>query len=201
MDKRSITSKMNGALGGRPKKYEELYYLEGEIWKIIEEFSDYMVSSKGRIISLREKGKLMIPQSGKRGYRCIVFSVNNKKYNKKISRLVAEAFIENQGNKPIVDHINGDKEDNSVENLRWATPTENNTGFRKTSNNGGSYYRGVNWDNARNKWRARITMDRKEHNIGRFDCEHEAAEAYNQKAIELGFLPEALNIVKFFDKM
>lgn len=198
MDKRSITSKINGALGGRPKKYEELYYLEGELWKIIKEFSDYMVSSKGRIISLKDKGKLMIPQLGKRGYYCIMFSLNNKKYKRTTSRLVAEAFIENGENKPMVDHINGNRVDNSMENLRWVTAAENNMGFRKSSSRGGTIYRGVSWDKERNKWKTRITIDRKEHHIGRFDCEHKAAEAYNQKAIELGFLPEALNKI---DKM
>lgn len=56
------------------------------------------------------------------GYHMV--HIGRKNQNKKIHRLVADAFIPNPENKPTVDHINRDRLDNRVENLRWATTLE-----------------------------------------------------------------------------
>ena len=53
------------------------------------------------------------------GYLQVVLHKNNKKYYKRIHRLVAEAFIPNPINLPQVNHINGDKTNNTVDNLEW----------------------------------------------------------------------------------
>lgn len=95
-----------------------------EIWKDIEGYEGYyQVSNEGRVRSLRREN--ILKPSNNRGYKYVVFSVENKRNTKKVHRLVAEAFIPNPQNKPYIDHINTIKDDNRAENLRWCTPKEN----------------------------------------------------------------------------
>ena len=61
----------------------------------------------------------------KDGYLFTIISVKQNKSNKKQHRLIAEAFIPNPHNKPMIDHINTDRTDNSMSNLRWCTQKEN----------------------------------------------------------------------------
>lgn len=96
-----------------------------EIWKNIEEHPAYMISNMGRIKSLNYRltgtERIMTLSPNKKGY--LQVRLNGKMY--RVSRLVAQAFIPNPDNKPYIDHINTDKTDNRVENLRWCTATEN----------------------------------------------------------------------------
>ena len=103
-----------------------------EIWKTIENNPNYEVSNMGNVRSVDRfvncnggvafrKGKMLKKYLSKRGY--YVVNLSAKQY--KVHRLVAEAFIPNPDNKPQIDHINTDKTDNSVENLRWVTNKEN----------------------------------------------------------------------------
>ena len=81
-----------------------------------------------------------------------------------------------------IDHINNIRDDNRIENLREATIQQNQ--FNKKSVSGSSSkYKGVCWDKKRKKWRANATLDGKIKTLGRFNCEHEAAESY-RKATE-----------------
>lgn len=59
------------------------------------------------------------------GYLKLTLRKNNKQYNKTVHRLVAEAFIPNPDNKLQVNHIDGDKQNNNVNNLEWCTKSEN----------------------------------------------------------------------------
>ena len=84
----------------------------------------YFVSKCGKIFSERTK-RILKPKIDKDGYCVYVFS--NSGVRKHISghRLVAETFLDNPENKPTVNHIDGNKSNNNISNLEWATYSEN----------------------------------------------------------------------------
>lgn len=99
-----------------------------EIFKQVKGYEGYYeVSNIGNVRSTSYKGvKLLKPAKTKRGYLNVVLCVNQVKVHKLIHRLVAEAFIPNSKNLEQVNHINGNKVDNTVQNLEWCTSEYNN---------------------------------------------------------------------------
>ena len=84
----------------------------------------YKVSNLGNIYSVRHN-KLIAGCLDHQGYPRFVACKDGERRTIKIHRLVALAFIPNPDSLPVVDHINGDRSDNRVENLRWVTHSEN----------------------------------------------------------------------------
>ena len=122
------------------------------------------------------------------GYCIVRLQKNSKSVHLSIHRLLAIVFIPNSDNKAFVDHIDRNKLNNSIENLRWATPTENLRN-RKKAENTSSIYKGVSKINtasvaAVNKWKAYLRVNKKLVIIGHFKTEEIAAEAYNDFVIE-----------------
>jgi len=88
-----------------------------EMWKPIKDLPGYSVSNKGRV-KKDSTGQIMV-LSKNGGYSRITIT-------KHVHRLVAEAFIEKTGNdRSWVDHIDGNRSNNNIDNLRWVTPSEN----------------------------------------------------------------------------
>lgn len=95
-----------------------------------------------------------------------------------------------------VDHINGDKLDNRLSNLRKVTNQQNAMNMSTRSTKKHSKYKGVSFDKSRNKWNAYCVKDKKMYNVGRFTDEKEAAKAYNTKALELHGEYARLNVIE-----
>lgn len=100
--------------------------MEEEIWKDVKGYEGlYQISNFGRVKSLVYKGKIKELQTDKNGYaRTSLWKKNNGSL-KQVHRLVAIAFIPNPQNKSQVNHIDGNKKNNNVNNLEWVTPSEN----------------------------------------------------------------------------
>lgn len=109
-----------------------------EIWHPCAGYeTHYEVSNIGNVRSIermvlheegglkRNPSKVLKHGKGKNGYLTVSFSVDAVKSNHSVHRLVARAFIPNESNKPQVNHIDGNKHNNCVENLEWVTCSEN----------------------------------------------------------------------------
>lgn len=99
-----------------------------EIWKDVVGYEQYfMISNTGRIFSKRTN-KEIVATIGKTGYAMFTTKIGGrtgKSIAFKVHRLVAESFIDNVDDKPYVNHIDGVKTNNTVQNLEWCTAKEN----------------------------------------------------------------------------
>jgi hypothetical protein len=94
-----------------------------EHWKPVRGFEGlYMVSQLGGVYSTRNRRHL---NPTKTGYATVTLCKNGKSTSRTVHRLVAEAFLPNPGNLPIVNHKDGNKQNNRLENLEWCTQKAN----------------------------------------------------------------------------
>ena len=110
-----------------------------EIWKDIQDYEGrYQISSQGQVKSLNRKAnhtsgerivseRILKNQRQENSYNNVSLSKDGKMKRFTVHRLVANAFISNPENKPQVNHIDGNKQNNSASNLEWVTSQQNNT--------------------------------------------------------------------------
>ena len=110
-----------------------------ERWKDINGYEGlYQVSDKGRVRSLSHitknnvnggqrmtTGRILNPYKTRNGYLMVILSKNEKRERAYIHRLTAYAFIDNKNNLREINHIDGNKSNNDIENLEWVTHKEN----------------------------------------------------------------------------
>ena len=131
----------------------------------------YIIYSDGTIWS-NIRNKFLKPHKNNVGYQMVSVSINRIITKKTIHRLVAESFIPNPDNLPQVNHINGIKTDNRVENLEWCT-NRFNTNHRYKSKHPGACF-----NKQMKKWQANTRVNGKKKFLGYFNTPEEASNAY-----------------------
>lgn len=169
----------------------------------------YAVSKSGKVLSIRSN-KLLSPFLNKQGYELVITSINAKVKKYQVHRLVANTLLDNPQNKPQVNHINGNKLDNSIGNLEWCTASENvqhaianklsshdtnKIGFKY--NKPRSKYHNVTYRNGVSKpWSGSIKLNGKRVHCKWFSTEKEAALHVNWIYDTLGITNRPRNIIE-----
>lgn len=160
-----------------------------EIWKDVKGYEGiYQVSNLGRVKSLNYGKERIIKESITFGYYRVSLSKQNKKISYFTHQLVAISFLNHtiNGHTLVVNHKDGDKYNNNVNNLEIVTKRENSsTCFRKNMNTFSSKYVGVYFCKRDNNWRSQIRVNGKNKHIGYFKTEIEASEAYQKELMKI----------------
>jgi HNH endonuclease/NUMOD4 motif len=153
-----------------------------ENWKQVKDFDNYYISDLGSVKN-KNSGKILMKNKSKKGYIRVYLFKDGKTYTKDLHRLVATHFLPNFYNKNEIDHIDNDKSNNKVYNLRWATRQENCRN-RKKAIGMTSKYKGVCFNKQSCKWISGIKINQKRISLGYFDNELDAGKKYNEYIIE-----------------
>ena len=129
-----------------------------EEWRSIRGFPNSEISSIGRIRNVKT-GLILKPRSDTGCYLRINLCEKNIKKKLCVHRLVAQELIDNPDNKQEVDHIDHNPGNNSIDNLRWASRSENMRNKSKQQKPCSSCYKGVVWNKRSQKWKAQIMVN------------------------------------------
>jgi len=152
--------------------------MQKEIWSFINGFGTlYQASNLGRIKSFHGRSPRILKTSiCNNGYHRVSLRLNNIESKRLVHRLVAESFINNPLNLMTVNHIDENKSNNNVINLEWVSQRSNSN--HSCNIHGSSKFSGVSIHRASGKWRSCIQFNGQRINLGYFDDEIEASEAY-----------------------
>jgi hypothetical protein len=141
--------------------------MEQENWLKIDEYSDYSISNFGNVRNDKTNRILKLFQKNDKEYLNVNLCKNSKLKGMRVHRLVALAFIPNPNNKEFIDHIDGNKTNNHISNLRWVTPKENQYN-RPISKSNTSGIKGVSLCKSTQKWVCQIKINGKSTHLGCF---------------------------------
>lgn len=154
------------------------FSLEGEIWKdVVGHEGLYLVSNKGRVINLKKKDSPYV-MSTKNSERYERVNLSKNKIVKKpcVHQIVMRAFV---GVSDMdIDHINGERKDNRLENLEYVSHRENTSRYYKKIETSSKYIGVYKTDNKYKVWQSAIFANKKTVYLGAYFTEEEAACAY-----------------------
>lgn len=108
--------------------YEDIAFIDkdGNVYqgREIEGFEDYLITRDGKVWSIRRQ-QFCAFWDNHTGYDLITLKCGDKKKHKRVHRLVAQAYIPNPEGLETVDHIDEDKHNNDMSNLRWLSRSDN----------------------------------------------------------------------------
>ena len=146
----------------------------------IKDYPNYLIYDDGRIYSKFGKGRFLKPCNNGRGYMQVSLCKDGKRKQMFVHRLIALHYIDNPENKGEVDHIDRDKTNNDISNLRWCSHSEN--GLNKDVY-GAIKIRGVS--KIGNRFRSSIKIDGKPKHLGYYDTPEEAGEVFNNFCLSI----------------
>lgn len=111
----------------------------------------------------------------------VALHINNIRY---VGHHLAWFFVHGSWPTKLIDHRNGDKADNRIENLREATHVQNSCNRRKRKDSR-SRFKGVSWCGQTQKWKTTLQFQGQERTLGRFATEEEAFEVYKREALRV----------------
>ena len=136
-----------------------------EVYKVIDGYENYEISNIGNVRN--KKTGLILKHSLKNGYYRVGLSTNGKSKHFRVHRLIALHFIPNPQNKQLVDHKDRNPLNNDINNLRWATPSENgmNKSILKSNK---STKTGVYFDKHINRWLVKMSINGIQKHFGNY---------------------------------
>jgi len=170
----------------KKKKYFKIDFFftlfKMEFYDLKDYENEYQINKNGEIKN--KKRNIIMNPKNTNGYLRIGLRKNGIRKFYFIHRLLAIQFIDNPNNYDLVDHIDNNRLNNDLENLRWINYS-GNCRNRIKRKNCSSKYRGVCWDKKDKKWRASITIDGKVKCLGFFTNEEDASLVYEKVYNEL----------------
>ena len=156
--------------------------IEIETFANIVGFPNYQVSTFGNVKNITT-GRILKHGNGTGGYLMVRLSNDGDVLTKRIHKLVADAFLENPDDKKCVDHIDHNRLNNHLSNLRYATHSENQHNRTKNKDNT-SGVAGVSWHKNIKKWEAKITINGVKKHLGSFENKDDAITARTNAEIQ-----------------
>lgn len=147
-----------------------------EVWKEIDNHPEYMINNNGNIKSMKLNKVKIIKPILINGYYKVNLSTNGIVYSNYIHLILAKSFLNYIPIKGLnIDHIDGNKLNNNISNLRIVTIRENASKDRKSN----TKLVGVHWKEKAKKWCSQIYINKKQIHLGYFNCPIEAKKAYD----------------------
>ena len=170
---------------------------KGEIWKdIVLGGSNYSISNKGRVktYNYRNTGdcRILEPSINRYGYE--IMHIGRREY--KVHTLVASCFLKNKNQ--TVNHKDGNKRNNCVENLEWLSIRANKYHYLIVLEK--REYVGIKWSKVNRRWIASIEIDGRNIRLGAYSSPKEAHDRFRSALIEYGLIEDYNYLVRIMSE-